>query len=68
MPCRNDPCSICGGDDSEGLILLCDECDATFHALCHRPPKRGPLLGDWLCAECRPLHTYTASEGKETAI
>ena len=57
-----DPCLACGGGDDEGLILLCDVCNGEVHATCNVPSFKGPLLGDWLCAECEtpgrrmPLH------------
>ena len=46
------PCVHCAGDDTCGLILLCDVCDKAIHAHCCG--FRGPLLGDWLCADCAP--------------
>ena len=49
-PRNTDACVECGGDDSEGLVLLCEECDAAHHASC--VGFGGKLLGDWLCEEC----------------
>ena len=45
-----DPCVSCGGDDKEGLVLVCDKCDAPHHAHC--VGFDGPVEADWLCPDC----------------
>ena len=45
------PCKICGGNDSDGLMLQCDICNLPYHATC--VGFEGPLEGDWLCLQCQ---------------
>eukprot|EP00966_Prymnesium_polylepis_P216559 5013441-Prymnesium_polylepis.1 len=49
-PRNSDSCLECGGEDDEGLVLLCEKCNAAHHAAC--VGFAGPLLGDWLCEAC----------------
>ena len=46
------PCKICAGDDSEGLMLLCEICNLPYHATC--VGFEGPLESDWFCLQCQP--------------
>jgi hypothetical protein len=57
VPRNTAPCVNCGGDDSEGLVLLCDRCNNAYHADCVR--FKGALMGDWFCPPCaeQSLHT-----------
>ena len=54
---------MCGGDDSEGEILLCDECNLPLHAYC--VGFTCPVEGDWLCGECLE-HQPTDPESHES--
>ena len=48
------PCVVCGGGDDEGTVMVCEACDAPFHALCAQPRVEGVFEGgDWLCNVCR---------------
>jgi hypothetical protein len=47
---NQDGCTLCGGTDDEGLVLLCDTCDRAYHAHC--VGFVGPLKGDWCCHAC----------------
>ena len=43
-------CRACGGGDDEANLILCDGCDAGYHAACwglDRVPR-----GRWMCSEC----------------
>ena len=44
------PCMICGSDDNENVLLLCDGCDTACHTYCADLDEvpRGP----WFCEEC----------------
>ncbi|EFR04749.1 hypothetical protein MGYG_07757 [Nannizzia gypsea CBS 118893] len=44
------PCSICGDDDNEAVLLLCDGCDVASHTYClglDSVPS-----GPWFCMQC----------------
>lgn len=46
------PCPICGTQDDEDQLLLCDSCDAPYHTYCvnlDNVPE-----GHWFCMECDP--------------
>merc|ERR1711872_63137 len=46
------PCKKCGHGDHPEWILLCDECDAGWHASCLRPALMVIPEGDWFCPDC----------------
>ena len=50
-------------------MLLCDGCDAGFHALCLCPPLVTIPAGDWFCPSCaaRGLKKPTCSHGGQGA-
>lgn len=60
-----DACRVCGKEDDEEFLVLCDGCDKPFHTICHLgcvccnlKPKnsfnRKPAVpeGDWFCKFC----------------
>lgn len=60
-----DACRVCGKEDDEEFLVLCDGCDKPFHTMCHLgcvccnlKPKnsfnRKPAVpeGDWFCKFC----------------
>jgi len=47
-----DNCKLCGKDVNENLLLLCDECDDSFHTYCLIPPLSSVPAGDWRCPKC----------------
>ncbi|EPE10342.1 phd and ring finger domain protein [Ophiostoma piceae UAMH 11346] len=47
------PCPVCGRDDHEEVLLLCDGCDTAYHTHCiglESVPE-----GAWFCMECVTL-------------
>lgn len=44
------PCPICGLDDNEEVLLLCDGCDASYHTYC--VDLNSVPAGSWHCADC----------------
>ena len=44
-------CDICGTDENEGELLLCDYCNSGFHTYCLQPPQQVPE-GCWICPGC----------------
>ena len=50
----NMPCMICQKveDSDENQMLLCDECNRGYHALCLNPPLTSIPKEEWYCPEC----------------
>ena len=47
------PCSVCGGGDDEGTLLLCDECNTPFHNGMYCAGFITTCgYGDWVCLDC----------------
>ncbi|CAI5736143.1 unnamed protein product [Hyaloperonospora brassicae] len=64
-PLSQDACRVCGNEDDEEFLVLCDGCDRAFHTACHQgctccrtKPRnnfaRKPPVpeGDWFCKFC----------------
>uniref|UniRef100_M4B9Y5 PHD-type domain-containing protein n=1 Tax=Hyaloperonospora arabidopsidis (strain Emoy2) TaxID=559515 RepID=M4B9Y5_HYAAE len=64
-PLNEDACRVCGKEDDEEFLVLCDGCDRAFHTACHQgctccmtKPRnnfaRKPAVpeGDWFCKFC----------------
>ncbi|KAF7278248.1 hypothetical protein GWI33_008604 [Rhynchophorus ferrugineus] len=56
MVILEDPtfCEICGSNDHEDRLLLCDGCDLGFHLYCLTPPLDEVPEGSWYCNDCGP--------------
>jgi hypothetical protein len=57
-----DPCSVCGGADDEGTVLVCELCDTALHNTLH---CAGFVVtadyGDWLCLDCQAIGAAVAA-------
>lgn len=42
-------CEGCGKPTDEPNLLLCDECDISFHTYCLDPPLKHVPKGNWKC-------------------
>ncbi|XP_060525173.1 PHD and RING finger domain-containing protein 1 isoform X2 [Cylas formicarius] len=68
MDIVEDPtfCEICGSDDNEDRLLLCDGCDLGFHLYCLTPALTDVPEGIWYCNDCitldRPLSDIDPDE------
>ena len=58
------PCVVCGRDDDEASLLLCDgpDCDAACHVAC--AGLAAVPAGDWFCARCAPPEAAPAEEAQ----
>jgi hypothetical protein len=59
------PCPICGDDDNEDVLLLCDGCDAAYHTYCVDLDSVPP--GHWFCDSCetqRALNPYSVLQAE----
>ena len=45
-------CEGCGQRNDEGRLLLCDECDISYHIYCMDPPLDYVPQGNWKCKWC----------------
>lgn len=45
-------CEICGSDQREDVMLLCDGCDKGFHMYCLDPPLEVVPIENWYCQQC----------------
>ena len=60
---ENSLCQVCGHDQDDHLLLLCDGCEAGAHTYCVGLPA--VPAGDWFCSSCQtartPAHASTAA-------
>eukprot|EP00742_Colponemidia_sp_Colp-10_P003744 GILJ01003984.1.p1 GENE.GILJ01003984.1~~GILJ01003984.1.p1 ORF type:complete len:262 (-),score=24.38 GILJ01003984.1:383-1168(-) len=49
---EEEGCEICGSDEQEHLLLLCDKCDKMHHTFCLLPPLERVPDGNWYCPTC----------------
>ncbi|OJJ47009.1 hypothetical protein ASPZODRAFT_31362, partial [Penicilliopsis zonata CBS 506.65] len=54
------PCPVCGNDDNEEVLLLCDGCDVAYHTYCVGLDAVPP--GNWYCDQCETQRAIGASE------
>ncbi|KAH8237068.1 hypothetical protein KR038_003829 [Drosophila bunnanda] len=45
-------CEGCGKKNDEARLLLCDECDISYHIYCVNPPLEQVPSGNWKCSFC----------------
>ncbi|KAL4168182.1 hypothetical protein KRP22_011584 [Phytophthora ramorum] len=45
-------CRQCGQMNAQESMLLCDSCDAAYHAFCLQPPLAAIPPGNWYCPRC----------------
>ncbi|XP_071714393.1 methyl-CpG-binding domain-containing protein 9-like [Rutidosis leptorrhynchoides] len=53
-PWENKNCKVCGLDENDESVLLCDGCNAEYHIYCLNPPLSDIPEGDWHCPKCIP--------------
>ncbi|PGH02474.1 hypothetical protein GX51_04642 [Blastomyces parvus] len=54
----SQPCPICGYDDNEEVLLLCDGCDVAIHTYC--VGLDSVPSGPWHCAQCETQRPISA--------
>lgn len=55
-------CKVCENGDDEDCMLLCDNCDASYHTFCLIPPLPAVPPGDWRCPKCLAKECKKKSE------
>lgn len=63
-PSSDIACEVCGGDDMEALLLLCDECDAGYHTFCLEPALPEVPSESWYCPRCSPGRPQAQQAGR----
>ncbi|KAI9310266.1 hypothetical protein BX666DRAFT_2033269 [Dichotomocladium elegans] len=63
-------CEVCHGNESEGVMLLCDGCDRGFHMGCLTPPITAIPKSDWYCVKCLTAagEDYGFEDGEEYSL
>ena len=54
-------CNSCGNANDEAQLLLCDDCDISYHTYCLEPPLDTVPVGGWKCKWC--VHCVKCSSG-----
>ena len=54
-------CEGCGQTADESRLLLCDDCDVSYHIYCLDPPLRDVPRGTWKCSWCVSCHSCGSS-------
>lgn len=49
-------CEKCGNKHDEANMVLCDECDISYHIYCMSPPLDSVPTGMWKCKFCAICH------------
>lgn len=68
---ENINCLICTRGDDDAFILLCDECDDSYHTYCLYPALNEIPKGDWRCPNCiaeickKPTDSYGFEQSKK---
>ncbi|KAA1116707.1 hypothetical protein PGT21_023376 [Puccinia graminis f. sp. tritici] len=65
-----DICEICGSDEDDPNILLCDSCDKGYHLQCLTPPLLTVPEGNWYCDACivSTGNEFGFEEGREHTL
>lgn len=54
-------CEGCGKPHDESRLILCDECDISYHIYCLDPPLDSVPQGSWKCKWCIQCNTCGAN-------
>lgn len=61
-PYESIKCQVCKYEGDEHYLLICDQCDRSYHTYCLRPVVVNIPRNVWLCPKCNPgdstLTTY----------
>ncbi|KAJ3646639.1 hypothetical protein Zmor_024217 [Zophobas morio] len=52
--CKECSCNICGKKNFIDKLIICDECEYTYHLFCLQPPLDDiPTDPEWYCPDCK---------------
>lgn len=63
-----DYCHICGKDDDDPHIVLCDKCNRGFHTKCLNPMLEKIPNGEWICVICKKIKANEYVRGENCEI
>ncbi|RZC38251.1 E3 ubiquitin-protein ligase UHRF1 [Asbolus verrucosus] len=67
--CRECGCKICAKKDSDGILILCDECDSAYHLACLDPPlSEVPSDPEWYCPNCKTDESEIVRAGEKLKL
>ena len=55
-------CEGCGERNDEGRLILCDDCDISYHIYCMDPPLDYVPHGEWKCKRCAQCQTCGSND------
>ncbi len=58
-------CEGCGKKHDEANMILCDECDTSYHTYCTQPPLETVPTGAWKCKYVCGTYKYLWDGGEE---
>ena len=61
---ETQPCPVCGDDDNEEVLMLCDGCDAAYHTYC--VDLDSVPVGHWFCEDCQIQRVLEPAIGEPT--
>nr|XP_043612564.1 methyl-CpG-binding domain-containing protein 9-like [Erigeron canadensis] len=64
-PWEDRICKVCGKDENDHILLLCDRCDAEYHTYCLDPPLQRIPKSSWYCPPCIAFITSQPPKKKE---
>ncbi|XP_024988159.1 methyl-CpG-binding domain-containing protein 9-like isoform X2 [Cynara cardunculus var. scolymus] len=64
-PWEDGICKVCGKDENDHILLLCDRCDAEYHTYCLDPPLQRVPKASWYCPSCISFITNQAMSSQE---
>lgn len=67
-PWEDGVCKVCGVDNDDKSVLLCDACDAEYHTYCLNPPLARIPSGNWYCPSCVTNKQMVSDAYTETAV
>lgn len=56
-------CEVCGKASDPSRLLLCDDCDISYHTYCLDPPLQTVPKGGWKCKWCVARHEGSLGGG-----
>ena len=61
-PWEEGICKVCGKDENDHVLLLCDRCNSEYHTYCLYPPLPRVPKKSWYCPTCISEFTRQAQE------